>query len=69
MISDYINKVAVSKMTFDEFCEKLEGNIEIGRHKLTMKEAFIELGGTFKKVENTITFENKSKKKVKVVKD
>jgi hypothetical protein len=49
MIQDYINKEAVSKMTFEEFKECLGNNIEIARHKLTVKEAFIELGGTFKK--------------------
>ena len=62
MISDYINSKAVSKMTFEEFEKQMAGNVEISRHKLTLREAFIELGGTFKK-------EEKPKKKKKSKKD
>ena len=45
MISDYINKVVVSKLSLSEFKEQFEGNLEIGRHRLTLKEAYSQLGG------------------------
>ena len=45
MLSDYISKEAVSQMTFEEFKGRWDCNIEIIRHKLTMKQAFKELGG------------------------
>jgi hypothetical protein len=62
MLSDYFSKKAVSRMTFEEFESRFNCNIEIIRHKLTMKEAFVELGGTFKsdKVETKVI---KKKKK------
>ena len=49
MLSDYFSKEAVSRMTFEEFKSRWNCNIEIVRHKLTMKEAFIELGGKITK--------------------
>jgi hypothetical protein len=64
MIQDYINKEAVSKMTFEEFEKCLGNNIEIARHKLTVKEAFIELGGTFKKEVKKSSFKKSKSKKV-----
>jgi hypothetical protein len=69
MISDYINKIAVSNMTFEEF-EKSQGdNIEIGRHKLTVKQAFIELGGTFKKEVKKPIYKKSKSKEVKSIED
>lgn len=49
MLSDYINKEAVSKMSYKDFKEILGGNIAISRHKMTMKQAFKELGGKLNK--------------------
>jgi hypothetical protein len=51
-------------MTFEEFKECLGNNIEIARHKLTVKEAFIELGGTFKKEVKKSSFKKSKSKKV-----
>jgi len=48
MLSNYFSTNAVSKMTFEEFKSRFDCNIEIIRHKKTMEEAFVELGGTFK---------------------
>lgn len=45
MLSDYINKDAVAEMTFEEFEKIFSGNIEIARHKMTLEQAFKELGG------------------------
>ena len=45
MISDYINKVVVSKLSFSEFKDQFKTNLEIGRHKLTLREAYNELDG------------------------
>tara|TARA_R110000824_G_C15055756_1_gene661934 strand:+ start:483 stop:683 length:201 start_codon:yes stop_codon:yes gene_type:complete len=63
MLSDYFNKNAISELTFEEFESRWNGNIEIVRHKLSMKEAFIELGGTFKTKEKVFKVVKKSKKK------
>ena len=63
MLSDYFNKNAISELTFEEFESRWNGNIEIVRHKLSMKEAFIELGGTFKTKEKEFKVVKKSKKK------
>lgn len=62
MIQDFINKEAVSKMSFEEFQESQGNNIEIVRHRLTVKEAFIELGGTFKDSKKS-SFKKSKKKK------
>lgn len=64
MLSDYFSKKAISRMTFEEFESRFNCNIEIIRHKLTMKEAFVELGGTFK----TDKVEVSESKKTKVIK-
>jgi hypothetical protein len=48
MLSDYFNTNDVSKMTFKQFKSRWNCNIEIIRHKKTMEEAFVELGGTLK---------------------
>ena len=45
MIGDYINKDVVSTLTFSEFKESFSGNVEISKHKLTLREAYNELGG------------------------
>ena len=66
MITDYINKIAVSKMTFEEFEKSQHDNIEIRRHKLTFKQAFIELGGKFEKAKEKAVFVKKSKHKIKL---
>lgn len=69
MLGDYFNKNAVSGMTFEEFESRWNGNIEIVRHKLTMKEAFIELGGTFKAEKVKFKSKRKYKDEVKSVED
>ena len=47
-------------MSFEEFQDVVSKNLSmaqaIGIHKITIKEAFVELGGTIKKVEKKATF-------------
>lgn len=64
MLSDYFSKKAISRMTFEQFLSQYDCNIEIIRHKLTMKEAFIELGGTFEP-EKVEVIESKETKVIK----
>ena len=49
MISDYINPEAIANMSYEDFKKDFEGNVEIARHRLTLREAFKELGGKFGK--------------------
>ena len=65
MISNYINKVVVSAMTFSEFKEAFEGNLEIGRHRLTLREAYKELDGGKDKPESKKPETEKKKGKKK----
>lgn len=62
MLSDYFSKEAISQMTFEEFESRWNGNLNIVRHKLTMKEAFKELGGVIKVKESKPKVERKKKK-------